>query len=75
MRRARGQDEERAGANEDNYKEPENQTLPGRREHTNFRGDENAEISCPIDLLAILNRIRIERYFATFCRIFESAQY
>ena len=28
-----------------------------------------------IDLLAILKRIRIEWYFATFCRIFESAQY
>ena len=27
-----------------------------------------------IDLLAILKRIRIERYFATFCRIFECPQ-
>ena len=27
-----------------------------------------------IDLLAILKRIRIERYFVTFCRIFECAQ-
>ena len=27
-----------------------------------------------IDLLAILERIRIERQFATFCRIFECAQ-
>ena len=28
-----------------------------------------------IDLLAILKRIRIERYFATFCRIFECVQW
>ena len=27
-----------------------------------------------IDLLALLKRISIERYFATFCRIFECAQ-
>ena len=27
-----------------------------------------------IDVLAILKRIRIERYFATFCRVFECAQ-